>query len=380
MKIAYLSGAYIPSRGANSMHVMQMCEALARLGHDVRLYVRPGDLHSESDFCFYDVSPSFSVEKLDRPGIRAIGAAAYALRVRRKLLRRDMPDLIYAREFWSLSLALDLGVPFVFESHWSPKNALQKSAERRILRHPLLHRVVFISEALRQIYYSEFPWLDPAKTVVAHDAARATDDSAPGGAITVGRRSALQVGYVGSFHVGCGLDLIEKVASLLPDVDFNIFGGSADETDAWTKRTSGLENLRFHGFRCPADLPPIYRALDIVVAPYQPDTPHIGWISPMKLFEYMAHAGAIVCSDFPVLREIIDHEVTGVLVEPDSPETWAEVITGLRDDVERRRRLGTAAQRTQRQNYTWLARAGNVLHDIAGCDRHDARRQGFSAR
>ena len=37
MKLAYLSAAKIPSREANSIHVMKMCQAFGRLGHDVTL-------------------------------------------------------------------------------------------------------------------------------------------------------------------------------------------------------------------------------------------------------------------------------------------------------------------------------------------------------
>jgi hypothetical protein len=37
MKLAYLSNAKIPSREANSIHVMKMCQALGQLGHEVTL-------------------------------------------------------------------------------------------------------------------------------------------------------------------------------------------------------------------------------------------------------------------------------------------------------------------------------------------------------
>ena len=37
MKIAYISKSFIPSRTANSIHVMKMCSALAENGHEVTL-------------------------------------------------------------------------------------------------------------------------------------------------------------------------------------------------------------------------------------------------------------------------------------------------------------------------------------------------------
>ena len=37
VKLAYLSNSWIPSREANSIHVMKMCQAFARSGHEVTL-------------------------------------------------------------------------------------------------------------------------------------------------------------------------------------------------------------------------------------------------------------------------------------------------------------------------------------------------------
>lgn len=364
MRISYLSGAYIPSQGANSMHVMAMCQAMAELNHEVTLYARPGDLEADDDFAFYNVSPNFALSKQSRPQLRAWGALVNALRTRRAVANGERPDLIYAREVWALSLVTDLGVPFVFESHWLPRNAIQKAAEIRLLRHPLLRRVVFISEALRKFYLDAFSWLDPKKTLVAHDAANVSDAIVEEGHVDFGREAALQVGYVGSLHVGCGVDLIAKTALLLPDDDFHVFGGSANEVSNWTERTTEIRNLRFHGFVPPRVLPSIYKSIDVAIAPYQSDTPHIAWISPMKLFEYMAHRKAIVCSDFPVLREVLEQGVTGILVPADSAKEWARAIANLRDDEVRRRNLGRASHELLEDKFTWYSRAEHILDGL----------------
>ena len=48
MRIAYVAGAAMPSAKASTIHVMMMCQAMARLGHEVTLFTpshqaRPGD-------------------------------------------------------------------------------------------------------------------------------------------------------------------------------------------------------------------------------------------------------------------------------------------------------------------------------------------------
>ena len=53
------------------------------------------------------------------------------------------------------------------------------------------------------------------------------------------------------------------------------------------------------------------------------------WMSPLKVFGYMAAAKPILCSDLPVLREVIEDGRNGILVPPDDPAAWARVCQTL---------------------------------------------------
>ena len=53
------------------------------------------------------------------------------------------------------------------------------------------------------------------------------------------------------------------------------------------------------------------------------------------------------------------------MVEPDSPEALAAAITRLAADPPLRLQLATAAQ-LQLREYSWEARAGNIMQFIAG--------------
>ena len=65
MRIAYLSSACIPSRTANSIHVMKMSQAFSRAGHDVRLIApdkQAGQEQSAGDtWRYYGVEPCFEM-------------------------------------------------------------------------------------------------------------------------------------------------------------------------------------------------------------------------------------------------------------------------------------------------------------------------------
>lgn len=339
------------------MHVMRMCPALARLGHAVELHVPRGEAAAIDDYAYYGAEPTFRIVKHQRFKIRVAGAVIYAAGMAAHFALRERPDLFYARDIFSLAAVATLGVPFCLESHWQPKNALQRQVEARLLRSAQCQRVVLISEALRAIYRQTFPWFPAEKLVVAHDAA----DLQPGANATPQSQSArLQVGYVGSFFSGYGVELLPRLAERLPQHDFHIVGGDPDAVVSLRAANAQLSNLTFHGFVQPSRLAETYAGFDVVVAPYQPSTPHIGWISPMKLFEYMAHAKPIICADFGVMREILTDNHDALLVPAQDLEMWVLAIQRMQDP-ELRQRLASNALEHLQAHHTWDIRARHVM-------------------
>jgi len=82
--------------------------------------------------------------------------------------------------------------------------------------------------------------------------------------------------------------------------------------------------------------------------------------SPMKMFEYMAAGRAIVSSDLPVIREILN-EQNAILCEPENLPAWRSSLQNLLDNESQRLALGAHA-REDVQGYTWLARARRILN------------------
>ncbi len=110
--------------------------------------------------------------------------------------------------------------------------------------------------------------------------------------------------------------------------------------------------------------------MDILVAPYQTRVlpadgrSDIGpWMSPLKLFEYMAASRAIVASDLPAIREVLQDGVTALLVSPDDLAAWRTALGRLKS-APLRRHLAANARRLVVGEYTWAARARKVLAGV----------------
>lgn len=368
MRIAYLSASLIPSRTANSVHVMKICQAFARAGHQVTLYAL-GRGDPREDFSFYGVEPSFEVVKWERRPIhRWNRQGAYTRAVRREVLRRPLPDLFFARRIRSLAAVGGLGLPLVYDAHEPPRTRVQKFREGRVFARPNFVRLVVTSRTLAQEYRRHFPSLDPGKIVVVPNGA--DPPPLPGGRQGEDDPRRFRAGYVGSLLPGRGIEVVMALASRMPEVEFHLVGGSEEEVERW-RAASPSANLHYHGFVPHGAVAEQYRALDVVLAPYQQVVHASGkarnmalWMSPLKLFEYMAMRKPMVCSDLPVLRELLENGRNALLVAPDDVDGWERAVRRLAADAVLREALAGRAHEELVERYTWERRAERVLEGL----------------
>lgn len=370
MKIVYLSGSLIPSRRANSIHVMKMCQAFVKNGHEVHLLAFGGrgcEPGVDDPYRFYGVNPCFAIEKL--PWVQLRGwVSVYAVLAALKA-KGLAPDLVYGRVLQGCFISGLLGLPVIFEYH----SILPGWLSRRIsawmfswlIRSKRLKRLVVISGALQRYYQQQYGISEQLITVApdAADPPRASES------LQFADSGRLQVGYVGHLYPGRGLEIIAGLAERCDWADFHLVGGDDSDVDYWKGKLSVLDNVVVHGFISPSQTDAYRRSFDVLVAPYQRNIAVYGggntaqWMSPLKIFEYMAAGKTILCSDLPVLREVLTHEKTALLCEPEDVQAWARALGRLRSDQALRKRLGQAARKEFEAKYTWELRAKKVLED-----------------
>jgi glycosyltransferase involved in cell wall biosynthesis len=367
MRIAYISDALIPSRSANSIHIMKMCQAFARNGHEVVLLAPDLKHLYEPDvtdiYGYYGVDNCFELKKLTYPNIP--GKSIYYAFTLSYEIKKIKPDLAYGRFLFGCFFAVLQGYPVVFESHipiWE-NNYLKKFVFKKLISNTNFIKVVVISHSLKRMYL-EKGYMNDSSIQVAHDCA---DEVADFEALAhwPGRRGALQVGYMGHLYPGRGVELIVELARRMKDIDFHLVGGTDDDIQCW-KSQSVNNNLFFHGHVPPNVVHKYRNSCDILVAPYQKKCAISGgwgntvdFMSPLKIFEYMSNKRPIIASDLPAVREILD-EGNSLLVPSEDVDSWEHAICKLRDKA-LRDRLSENAYREFKNKYQWTARAKWVL-------------------
>lgn len=373
MKIAYLSSSIIPSRAANSVHVMKMCQAFSNNGHEVILYAPDNpniENGVENPYKFYGVDECFEIKKMPWFNIKGKN---YLFSFLTSLdARKRKPDLAYGRNLASCYFSALLGLTTVYEAH-QPINKSNKMKEylfSKLIKSKNFKELVVISDSLKNYYLKNYK-IDKEKIIVAHDGADMPNKLNNNELINFGKGS-FDVGYIGQLYSGKGMEIISKLVEKCDWAHFHIVGGTEDDIRYWKNRMKNYNNITFYGYIPNSETDKFRQSFDIVLAPYQKEVSTHGsgksniaeWMSPLKIFEYMAAGKAIVASDLHVLKEILQNKKNALLCNPDDIVEWIEAMKILKDNPTLKNKISFQAYKTFKHNYTWENRAKKILKFI----------------
>lgn len=287
-------------------------------------------------------------------------------------------NLLWAFEPYSVRLATRLGIAGVVEIHSSLPPARYIKTCLKLQRSSLFKLFISNSQAHSRLLVSKGFRQD--KMFGAHNAigehwltADHHIDDKPAFWSRFEIRESFVVTYAGSLYKGRGVELMLAVATRLPDVAFVILGGPDAERIALQEQTDA-HNVYFLGQVPHKNVRSYMAASDILVALYDYDCEDIGGnktiltASPMKLFEYMASGVPVITSNLGAIPEIIEHGVTGMLINPGDVQAFMASINKLRENRNLRCDMGNAA-RTSVAGYTWperLNKAFNYVEEAEG--------------
>ena len=182
------------------------------------------------------------------------------------------------------------------------------------------------------------------------------------------------LGYTGSFrtkNMDKGIKDILKALVILRargrEVIFTAVGGDKRDIIYYRPivKAAGISDLVNLLPRVDQNKLAIYqKAFDVLLMPF-PNLEHYRYfMSPMKMFEYMAAQRPIVASDLPTIREILD-DSNCVFCRPGDPGDLANKIDQVLSDSGLVDQISTQAYRDVKK-YTWVKRAENSLAQCHG--------------
>jgi glycosyltransferase involved in cell wall biosynthesis len=374
MKIACIATSRVPSTTANSIQVMKVCQALVQEGHAVRLWV-PGEDNArwESLAQTYGLQTEFEIQWVQsNPALKRYDFIWRSYRQARSW----GAELVYAWLPQPALLALREGLPAMIEVHDRPTGSVGPLWYRLFFRQKGRKRALLVSEALQRALERQFGihFNDAEVCIMPNGADLERYLNLPSLAearARLGLSEQVTVAYTGHFYAGRGIGLILDLAGIFPQAQFLLVGGRPDAVEAAQAEIDRrkLANVVLTGFVDNRRLALFQAAGDVLLMPYETAIAgssggnSVDICSPMKMFEYMAAGRAILSSDLPVIREVLNPS-NATFARPEDLEDWQEKLALLLDRPEWRQRLGEQA-RSDAERYTWRERARRSLQGFS---------------
>jgi len=377
MKLLYIANSRIPTEKAHGVQIMKMCEAFALVGADVELVI-PWRFNpiKEDPFYYYGVKNIFKITKIPSVDLVRFGRIGFWVQslsfagLMSLYVMFKKADSIYSRDELSLFFLSFLKRDFLWEIHTNRWNFIIKRVVRKAVG------IIAITEGLKVFLIEN--GCQREKIVVAHDGVDLKMFISQDTKSTLRKQhnipeSKKVIGHIGKLRtmgkkkgVEGLITIFAEVLKTIPEAFLLLVGPNKEELRAVTALLGNL-NVSSDSYKVVThipqkDTPPFLQISDVLVMNYPAIEHYKYYMSPLKLFEYMASGTPIVTVDLPSIREILN-ENNAVIVEANNPEALRKGIIKVLNDSSLATTNANKALEDVR-NYTWEKRAENIFNSM----------------
>ncbi|MCA9786645.1 MAG: glycosyltransferase [Candidatus Cloacimonetes bacterium] len=337
MKILYLT------LKASNAHFVKWAGAALEAGHEIQV------LHSFPDTPVLPV-PTHFVDGNSTLFDRSVGRLRHVLRCR-QLIRQFKPDIVHVH-FMDPNLTV-LGwsaFPRTVVSIWGSDLILPRMPLNEILRRHGMRSAWQLTATNRLLAYAARAHLPMTQPIEVIPFGVDTTRFAPGPRQSDGR---FRVGCVKHFETIYGLEhLVRAVASLrsrIPDIELVLAGeGSLKSSIQSLVKELGLDDCtHFPGSLNNDRVPELLRSLDVFAMPSLYES------FGVSALEASACGLPVVSSDAGGIPDVVQHERTGILVNPADSGALAQALLDLHANPALRRTLGDNGRRFVQDRFEW---------------------------
>ena len=320
MKINYITVSDIPSKNANSLQIVQMCNALSEIGNDVKLIIPNLSKTNKSIKDYYGVKSNFEVIKVGENQKEISRLQNIIIPV--KLFLKSLfikSDLIITRNLVLSFLFILFRKKHIIEIHddleVSGKLLSKLYIKLNLLNSKSIIKIIFITLRLKKFISSKYKY-NKENYKILPDATAIFENKKLNSC-----KQNLKIGYFGSIYKSRGIETIIKLSLLDNNNDYYIYGGLKSEISRLKKKFQ-KNNLKIY-----PQIP--YRLvknkiseMDVLLMPYKKKVTTTGdisniseFMSPMKMFDYLGSAKIILSANLPVLREVLKNKKNCILIK-----------------------------------------------------------------
>ena len=181
-----------------------------------------------------------------------------------------------------------------------------------------------------------------------------------------------QLLYTGVIAEDRGALLHAQLLNYLKDVDLTMVGFCRKSIAQQMRQIAGDQQDRLHlegeeEFVRPSRIHYYYeRGKWLAGLAIFPPTSHYMKKELTKFFEYMSAGIPIICSDFPVWRELVGGAGAGLLVDPFDPQAIANAVEFLKTHPDEAKKMGEKGKQAVLEKYNWSVEEKKLLELYQG--------------
>jgi len=386
MIIHYITNARIPTEKAHGYQIIKMCESFASLKHSVTLVVpsriNSKELKKTDPYDYYESEKNFIIKKIPIPDLIWLAAGLPEKIQYLAFLKYSFifalasilycilhkPDLIITRDN-RVAYVLSFFYKVIYESHLFPRTWIERYFEKHAYTRAAGY--ITITRNLKNIYFQhgftcdKFMVLADGVDLNKFDSKMTKEDARK--KIGLPDDSKI-IGYMGRFQTldeEKGIKELIKSIALLHDLKVRavFVGGPMHLVPEYIKliEQEGMAKdlFIFIDHVSHREVPLYLKAFDCCAMPF-PWTEHYAYfMSPLKMFEYMASKRPLVATRLPSVEEIL-HEDMAALTEPGDVKELSAALKKILTDENYAVSIAENAFKEVKK-YTWFIRAQKII-------------------
>lgn len=361
-KISYIAEINLDSKSAYKHQVLKMCDAFSELGLEVNLYVI-----SKSKISFNQIRKnhllknSFKIKAIFKKNknLNFLSRLIFFIKINKEIDN----SLIYSRSVLCSLLFSLLDKNNFLEIH--QENSGLTGFLYSFFKKKILKKInfIFISKNLKKIFS-----LHNKKTLIAEDGVDIRDfNNYKNKNFREKKNSCV---YTGSLHRGKGFEFIIQLAKKNKNLEFFVYGDVNTTQKKLINQTKRIKNLKMMGHVEYSKIPNVLRNHPIILMPY--DKKVFGnhrsanladYMSPLKMFDYLASGKVIISSKNENILKILKNNYNSLICNNLSLVEWSNKIMYSMSNSNLKKILNRNAFMTAKK-FTWKGRANKILEFI----------------
>ncbi len=353
-KILYLSDLSLPNKSAYAVHVMKMCDAFAK-DQNVDLIVNHCSCSWKEIKKNYNLENNFKIVALNNVKVRNIIFRLFNAYKTLKIVKNIKYKFIISRNIFSSIFLACFGKKNILEVHTELTGVTKKIFFflKRIIQKNL--KFIIIHKELQKYLkiHSNFIVLDDSINLKEFNSVKI-------------KAIKNKFVYTGSYLKGKGIEIIINLAKHFKKFEFHTYGNIDTFPKDIKKKLRKISNLYINDFITYNKIPKVIKSAEYLLMPYPnkievliKDLDVKGYISPLKMFEYLAAKRIIFASYQKSYNHILIDNYNAVLIKKDSISEWKKRIKLVVANKNKYKMLKKNSYETAKK-FTWKKRAFKI--------------------